>query len=149
MNSIQKAGSQILKATSRSVELMSAKKPPALFYQKVYAVVRQIPAGQVTSYGRVATMIGHPGAARQVGYAMSALKNRVDDPEFQDIPWQRVIGHDGKIVIKGGEGGRHYQAELLREEGVVVGNDLTVDMGAYLWEGLLPHETQILLKGLE
>ena len=65
---------------------MSGKKTPALFYRKVYAVVRQIPAGQVTSYGRVAAMIGHPGAARQVGYAMSALRNWGDDPEFRDDP---------------------------------------------------------------
>ena len=128
---------------------MSVRKPPALFYQKVYAVVRQIPAGQVSSYGRVADMIGHPGAARQVGYAMSALKNRADDPEYQDVPWQRVVGHNGKIVIKGGEGGRHYQAELLQDEGVAVRDDLTVDMGEYLWEGLLPHEARALLEGLE
>ncbi|MBN2043807.1 MAG: MGMT family protein [Anaerolineales bacterium] len=127
---------------------MGKRKPPALFYQKVYAVVRQIPAGRVTSYGRVADMIGHPGAARQVGYAMSALKNRADDPEYQDVPWQRVVGHNGNIVIKGGEHGRLYQAELLCEEGVHVGIDLTVDMGKYLWEGLLPHEAHSLLEGL-
>ncbi|MFN2145809.1 MAG: MGMT family protein [Anaerolineales bacterium] len=128
---------------------MSPGKAPALFYRKVYAVVRQIPAGQVTSYGRVADMIGHPGASRQVGYAMSALRNWGDNPEFRGIPWQRVVGHDGKIVIKGGEHSRHYQAELLREEGVDVGDDLQVDMGEYLWEGLLPHEAQALLEGLE
>ena len=127
---------------------MSGKKTPALFYRKVYAVVRQIPAGQVTSYGRVAAMIGHPGAARQVGYAMSALRNWGDDPEFREIPWQRVVGHNGQIVIKGGEHSRHYQAELLREEGVDVGDDLQIDMGVYLWEGL-PHEAQSLLEGLK
>jgi methylated-DNA-protein-cysteine methyltransferase-like protein len=124
------------------------RKPPALFYQKVYAVVRQIPPGKVTSYGRVAEMIGHTGAARQVGYAMSALKSRVDDPEFQDIPWQRVVGPNGKIVIKGGEHSRHYQAELLREEGITVDETLTVDMGVHLWEGLLPHEVVDLLDSL-
>jgi methylated-DNA-protein-cysteine methyltransferase-like protein len=128
---------------------MSAKKKPALFYQKVYAVVRQIPIGKVTSYGRVADMIGHPGAARQVGYAMSALKTLGDDPAYQDMPWQRVVGHNGAIVIKGSEHGRFYQAELLREEGVEVSEDLSVDMGVYLWEGLLPHETKILLQGLK
>jgi methylated-DNA-protein-cysteine methyltransferase-like protein len=129
---------------------MSNRKPPALFYRKVYAVVREIPRGQVTSYGRVADMIGHPGAARQVGYAMSALKNRADDPEYQNVPWQRVVGHTGKIVIKGSEHGRYYQAELLCEEGVEVGEEnLSVDMGAYLWEGLLPHEAQSLLECLD
>ena len=128
---------------------MSPGKEPALFYRKVYAVVRQIPPGQVTSYGRVADMIGHPGAARQVGYAMSALRNWGEDPAYQDIPWQRVVGHSGKIVIKGGEHSRHYQAELLRAEGVAVDDNLTADMDAHLWEGLLPHEAQALLAGLE
>lgn len=124
-------------------------KQPALFYQKVYAVVRQIPPGMVTSYGRVAEMIGHSGAARQVGYAMSALRNWADDPEFQDIPWQRVVGHSGKIVIKGGEHSRDYQAELLRAEGVAVDDSLTVDMVTYLWDGLLPHEADELLSDLD
>jgi len=125
-----------------------SQKPPALFYQKVYALVRKIPPGKVTSYGRVAEMIGHTGAARQVGYAMSALKHRMDDPVYQNVPWQRVIGHNGQIVIKGGDHGKHYQAELLREECVEVGDSLTIDMGVYLWEGLLPHEVEILLAGL-
>ena len=127
---------------------MSKQKPPALFYQKVYAVVARIPAGTVTSYGRIAEMLGASGAARQVGYAMSALKNRSDDPAYQSIPWQRVVGHDGKIVIKGSEHSRVYQAELLREEGVEVDDNLTVDMGAHLWEGLLPHEVELLLENL-
>lgn len=127
---------------------MANQKPPALFYQKVYAVVAQIPPGKVTSYGRIAQMIGAPGAARQVGYAMSALKNRSDDPIYGSIPWQRVVGHDGRIVIKGSEHSRHYQAELLEEEGVELGAHLTVDMGLYLWEGLLPHEVEEITRDL-
>ena len=125
-----------------------APKKPALFYQKVYAVVRQIPAGFVTSYGRVAEMLDAPGAARQVGYAMSALKTRADDPTYADIPWQRVVGFDGQIVIKGSDQGRLVQADILRDEGVRVGPDLKVDMGVHLWEGLLPHEAAALLADL-
>ena len=124
------------------------KKTPALFYQKVYAVVRQIPPGFVTSYGRVAEMLDAPGAARQVGYAMSALRNWGDDPAYADIPWQRVVGYDGKIVIKGSEHGRLVQAELLREEGVRIGPDLKVDLSTHLWEGLLPHEVGELIGKL-
>lgn len=126
---------------------MSEKKP-ALFYQKVYAVVAQIPAGKVTSYGRIAEMIGASGAARQVGYAMSALKSLSERPEYSSIPWQRVVGHDGSILIKGSEHGRLYQAELLREEGVEVDSDLKVNMDSHIWEGLLPHEVEKLIKNL-
>jgi methylated-DNA-protein-cysteine methyltransferase-like protein len=131
---------------------MPDRKPPALFYQKVYALVRRIPAGQVTSYGRVAEMIGHQGAARQVGYAMSALKNRQDDPDYADVPWQRVVGHNGEIRIKGGAHSRSYQAELLQQEGVTVrqaaDGGFVVEVETHMWEGLLPHEVDRLLAGL-
>ncbi len=121
---------------------------PSPFYRKVYAIVRLIPAGKVTSYGRIAEMLDAPGAARQVGYAMSALKNRGDDPRFQDIPWQRVVNHEGRIVIKGSEHGRLHQADLLAEEGVEVSPDLQIDIAEHLWEGLLPHEVQALIRDL-
>lgn len=121
---------------------------PSLFYQKVYLVVRQIPSGQVTSYGRVARMLGADGAARQVGYAMANLKGR-EGPPFDNIPWQRVLGYDGKVVIKGSDHGRIRQAEILREEGIEIGVNLKVDMEKYLWEGLLPYEVDELLKDIE
>ena len=124
-------------------------KPPAPFYQNVYLIVRQIPPGMVTSYGRIAEMLNNPGAARQVGYAMSALKNRADDPAYQDIPWHRVVNHQGQIVIRGSGEGRLYQAELLREESVEISKDLKVNLANHLWEGLLPHEVQTVVKQLD
>ena len=124
-------------------------KPPAPFYQNVYLIVRQIPPGKVTSYGRIAEMLNNPGAARQVGYAMSALKNRGDDPDYQGIPWWRVVNAKGQIVIKGSGEGRLYQAELLREENVEIGKDLKVNLDKHLWDGLLPHEVQALLTNSE
>ena len=39
----------------------------------VYRVVRRIPAGQVATYGQIAALSGMPRAARQVGWALSAL----------------------------------------------------------------------------
>ena len=125
---------------------MSKKYSP--FYERVYAIVRLIPKGQVTSYGRIAEMLDSPGAARQVGYAMSALKNRAQDPHYANVPWQRVVNHEGKIVIKGSEHGRLYQAELLREEGVEVNEALKINLNQYLWEGLLPHEVQEIIKDI-
>lgn len=123
-------------------------KKPALFYQKVYAIVWQIPHGKVTSYGRIAEMLESPGAARQVGYAMSALKNRGDDPRYKGIPWHRVVNHQGKIVIKGSGEGRLYQAELLREENVEIDKNLKINLVEHLWDGLLPHEVEALLKDI-
>ncbi|MEY4851767.1 MAG: hypothetical protein RIS99_162, partial [Bacteroidota bacterium] len=42
------------------------------FFEQVWEVVRQIPPGKVTSYGAIASFLGHPRSARTVGYAMNA-----------------------------------------------------------------------------
>ena len=106
------------------------------FYEQVYVVVRRIPRGQVTSYGRIASMLGAPNAARAVGYALRALKDRNEDPAYADIPWQRVVNSQGRISIVNREFGAQEQADLLRSEGVVVSEDLRIDMEKYLWSGL-------------
>lgn len=102
------------------------------FYEQVYAVVRRIPPGKVTSYGRVASMLGRPTAARAVGYALNALKDQVD----HGVPWQRVINGQGRISIVNREHTVNEQAALLRAEGVAVSENLQVDLNQYLWEGL-------------
>ncbi|MCP4425374.1 MAG: MGMT family protein [Chloroflexi bacterium] len=106
------------------------------FYEQVYAVVRRIPRGKVTSYGRIAQMLGRPRAARAVGYALNALKDKQDDPAYANIPWQRVINSQGRISIVNREHSVNRQAELLRAEGVGVSRELRVNLDVYLWEGL-------------
>jgi methylated-DNA-protein-cysteine methyltransferase related protein len=106
------------------------------FYEQVYAVVRRIPAGKVTSYGRIAQMIGAPNAARAVGYALHALKDSDNIPPYNDIPWHRVINSQGRISIVNREHNAQQQADLLRAEGIEVDDQLRVDLDAYLWSGL-------------
>jgi methylated-DNA-protein-cysteine methyltransferase-like protein len=106
------------------------------FYEQVYRVARRIPAGKVTSYGRIAAMLGRPNAARAVGYALQALKDKQNNPAYADIPWQRVINGRGRISIVNREYGAEEQARLLRAEGVTVSDDLQIDLEKYLWEGL-------------
>ena len=117
------------------------------FYEQVYAVVRRIPRGKVTSYGRVAQMLGRPRAARAVGYALNALKTKKDQPNSEKVPWQRVVNSQGRISIVNRENSAQYQAELLREEGVVVSQDLRIDLDIYLWEGLHLIEIDDILSG--
>ena len=117
------------------------------FYEQVYTVVRRIPRGKVTSYGRVAQMLGRPRAARAVGYALNALKDKKDQPTFVKVPWQRVVNSQGRISIVNRENSAQYQAELLREEGVVVSQDLRIDLDIYLWEGLHLIEIDDILSG--
>jgi len=68
--------------------------------------VRQVPYGRVTSYGRLARLIGRPGAARAVGGAVGR------NPIGLLIPCHRVIAGDGSL---GGYGGDWYgtREELL------------------------------------
>ncbi len=124
---------------------MSSNSPN--FYEQVYAVVRCIPQGKVTSYGRIAQMLGRPRAARAVGYALNALKDLHEDPDYANIPWQRVINSQGRISIVNREHSANYQAEKLRAEGVVVGPDLRINLDVYLWEGLHWVEIDDILKG--
>jgi methylated-DNA-protein-cysteine methyltransferase-like protein len=111
-------------------------RPAQNFYEQVYAVVRQIPRGRVTSYGRIAQMLGRPNGARAVGYALHALRDN-NDPHHDNVPWQRVINSYGRISLPNPE----RQAELLRAEGVAVDDNLRVNLDVYLWGGL--HWTEI------
>ena len=49
----------------------------ASLYERIYAVTRQVPEGSVSTYGQIAAIVGRGCTARQVGYAMAAL--RADD----------------------------------------------------------------------
>ena len=106
-------------------------RPAQNFYEQVYAVVRRIPRGRVTSYGRIAQMLGRPNGARAVGYALHALKDHAA-AQHESIPWQRVINSCGRISLPNPE----RQAELLRAEGVAVNDELRVNLDHYLWPGL-------------
>ncbi len=91
------------------------------------AIVRSVPAGKVTTYGRVALMAGAPRAARQVGGVLHSL-----GPADGDVPWQRVINAAGGIsTYKVGVG--ELQVALLRSEGVEVEGD-RVDLRRYRWD---------------
>jgi len=117
------------------------------FYEQVYALVRRIPRGKVSSYGRLASMLGRPRAARAVGYALNGLKDKQDDPAYADVPWQRVVNSKGRISIINREHGSNEQAARLRDEGVVVNDKLQIDLDIYLWEGLHWIEIDDVLQG--
>ena len=108
------------------------------FYIQVYQVVQRIPAGKVSSYGRIAKMLGKPNAARAVGYALSALKRPESGSEFtsQTVPWQRVVNSQGRISILHRQDNANRQALLLKAEGVDIDKNLRINLEKFLWEGL-------------
>jgi methylated-DNA-protein-cysteine methyltransferase related protein len=95
-------------------------------YQRIYAVVRQIPSGKVATYGQIAGIVGC--TARLVGYAMAALKH-IDAP---DVPWQRIVNRQGKISILD-PFGKSIQRQILEEEGVVFSRNDQIDFYKYGW----------------
>jgi methylated-DNA-[protein]-cysteine S-methyltransferase len=66
------------------------------FQRGVWAALREIPAGQVTSYGRLAERLGRPKAVRAVGLANGA------NPVGIIVPCHRVIGAGGALTGYGG-----------------------------------------------
>ena len=84
------------------------------FFERVYLVVKQIPRGKVASYGQIAALLGHPQAARTVGWALNALSGAQAD----EVPWQRVINSAGRISISRADLSADIQRALLEEEGV-------------------------------
>lgn len=101
----------------------------ARLYERIYAVTRQIPPGKVSTYGQIAAIVGGGCSARQVGYAMAAL--RADD---RSVPWQRVINRQGQISLRPGQGGA-IQRELLAAEGVAFDAQARVDFNRFGWDG--------------
>lgn len=100
------------------------------FYDAVYEIVRKIPSGSVTTYGTVATLIGSPGNARAVGYALRSL------PEGTNVPWHRVINAQGRISLRSRlPESTDLQHDLLVEEGVVFSDEGTTSLETYGWWG--------------
>jgi len=109
-----------------------AKHSEINFRTMVFRLIKEIPAGRVLNYGAVATLVGRPRAARQVGFALRSLTI-----EESDIPWWRVVNREGYLSIDHGEGGteKEIQRSLLQSEEVEVSSDFRLNMKKYLWTG--------------
>lgn len=117
----------------KKIEKLRKADVPAIkeysFFEDVYAVVRQIPKGKVTSYGAIAAYLGTKLSARMVGWAMNA--SHAVKPK---VPAQRVVNRNGMLS------GRHHfstatmMEELLKKDGVDVIDDTVVDFKKRLWD---------------
>jgi len=93
-------------------------------WDPVYRLVKQIPRGRVLSYGALARILRLVGGARSAGRAMAAT------PSGKGIPWHRVVGEGGKILIR--EPYASLQKKLLESEGVEV-VESRVNLKHHLW----------------
>lgn len=105
------------------------EKDDPTFLDAVYAVVRRVPRGRVTSYGAVAEATGMRISARMVGWALSVC-GRVRPA----VPAHRVVNRMGLLS------GRHHFAtptlmqELLEAEGVLVEDDVVKAFSDLFWD---------------
>ncbi|WP_455584451.1 MGMT family protein [Bacteroides sp.] len=93
-----------------------------IFCREVYAIVRDIPAGKVLSYGEIATLLGKPQCSRMVGRALKQV------PSALKLPCHRVVNAQGRLVP-----GWDEQRSLLQAEGVCFRKNGTVDMVRCQW----------------
>jgi len=96
-------------------------------YQRIYQMVRRIPRGKVATYGQIAHLARLPGHARQVGYALGALK------DGDGIPWHRVVNAKGEISFRDYPGYEQDQRHLLEKEGIRFDAKKRIPLKRYQW----------------
>ena len=108
--------------------------PKVLDYNiQVWEIVRQIPVGKVSSYGRIAKMIAAPNVEKEKSYNAFGARwvggAMAKSPD--DVPWWRVVNAQGKISSRPNA---LHQKELLEADGVIFDERERIDFKIYLWE---------------
>lgn len=93
------------------------------FFDQVYAIVSEIPAGKVATYGQIAKLAGRAKNARLVGKALRFAQF------YGNFPCHRVINAYGRLAP-----GFIEQAELLEREGILLKQNGCVDISVYQWK---------------
>lgn len=103
---------------------VSGPEKPA--FEAVFEWVRTIPKGRVMTYGQIATLLGHRLSPRAVGWAMHGCP--------PGVPWQRVVNaRGGCSTERMPDIPPGLQRALLESEGVLFGEDDTLDLNRYRW----------------
>lgn len=98
------------------------------FFERVYAVVRLVPFGKVTSYGAIAKYLGAARSARMVGWAMNNCG------KYGDVPAHRVVNRKGLLTGKHHFDGTNLMQQLLENEGVVVKENQIQNLEKVFWD---------------
>lgn len=98
------------------------------FREEVYKLIGQVPYGQVTTYGDIAGLAGHPNAARIVG--------GIAHYGPTELPWHRLVNRFGGLAA-GFHGGREVQQQLLETEGITCTNFIVDDFSRKRWRPVL------------
>lgn len=97
------------------------------YFEDVYAVVRCIPKGRVSTYGAIADFLTL-GSARMVGWALRQ-SSVMDGP----IPAHRVVNREGHLSGRLHFEDPGYMRRALEKEGISVREDKVVDFKKCFW----------------
>jgi methylated-DNA-protein-cysteine methyltransferase-like protein len=103
-------------------------KADASFFEDVFAVVRQIPRGRVTSYGAIAAALGTKSSSRMVGWAMNSA--HIVMPK---VPAHRVVNRKGLLTGKMHFAYPEQMQELLEKEGIIIKEDAVQNFNKLFW----------------
>lgn len=95
-------------------------------FEKVYALVRKIPKGRVTTYGAIAKRLQM--SPRVVGYALHL------NPDGTKTPCHRVVNRDGRIAPYYAFGGKNVQRKRLQTEGIKFKDNEHLNLKQYFFE---------------
>jgi methylated-DNA-protein-cysteine methyltransferase-like protein len=104
-------------------------------YQRVYALVQQIPKGKVLTYGMVSHLLAGRLSAQGVGWALAALPHASKEKyHVNNVPWHRVINAAGRLsTYKNPDIPPDLQQRLLEKEGIVFDDSGALDLQKHLW----------------
>lgn len=91
----------------------------------VYRLMSELPSDKVTTYGDLATMAGHPNAARIVG----GIAHFGDE----NLPWHRLVNSKGGLAV-GFPGGQEAQRQFLEQDGIICVDFRIDNFGAHRWQ---------------
>ena len=97
------------------------------FYTEVYNIVKEIPEGNVVTYGQLAKLARRPQCSRMVGQGM------FHPPRELNLPCHRVVNSQGRLAPNWTE-----QRELLEKEGIAFKKNGCVDLKKHIWAEILP-----------
>lgn len=97
------------------------------FFERVFAVVKEIPFGRVTSYGAIAAYLGSKRSSRMVGWAMNASH------KIEGIPAHRVVNRNGVLSGKNHFADQNEMQKKLESEGIQVLDDSVVEFNNVFW----------------
>ena len=132
---------------------IAALPDPRAYMALVWDIVRMVPAGQVTTFGQIASMIPPPPGVDERDYARLAPRfvgdamNAVSWKDEASVPWHRVINGKGEISLPPDTKAAALQRARLRADGVMEGDAESVDLGRFGWEG--PPDDWLRARGLQ